>query len=150
MAHYPGGPGNGRVKLPGVPGKAGHIDIAYTLARQGEGLGVRIADDGVFIYAGDEGHFHSVIDQFPIGLIGDDVYGMAVLCSLTLQQSGQGLQTLPGVYNAGGVVGGVYYDGLGAGAEKGFKLVQGYLRLSYCVAKDMIERSLPAFKALLD
>ena len=26
----------------------------------------------------------------------------------------------------------------------------GYLRLSYCVAKDMIERSLPAFKALLD
>lgn len=26
----------------------------------------------------------------------------------------------------------------------------GYLRLSYCVAKDMIERSLPAFRALLD
>ncbi len=26
----------------------------------------------------------------------------------------------------------------------------GYLRLSYCVAKDMIERSLPAFRAMLD
>lgn len=26
----------------------------------------------------------------------------------------------------------------------------GYMRLSYCVAKDMIERSLPAFRALLD
>ena len=26
----------------------------------------------------------------------------------------------------------------------------GYLRLSYCVSRDMIERSLPAFRALLN
>ena len=60
----------------------------------------------VFLYRqGDEGNLHAAIHQLTVGLVGDDVDGVAVLGALALQQSSQTLQRLLGVHNAGGLLG---------------------------------------------
>ena len=124
MAHDAGGAGDGGIHRVAVVCEAGDVHIADTLAGQGQGLGVGIADDGVLVQAGDEGDLHAAVDQLTVGLIGNDVDGMAVFLALALQQGSQTLQGLLGIHNAGGIIGGVDDNTLGVLRDALFHLVQ--------------------------
>ena len=82
MANGSGGTGDGGVNGSAVLGKGGNIDIADALTGEGQRLGVRIADNGIFIQIGDKGDLYTTVDQLTVGLIGDDVDGVAVLTAL--------------------------------------------------------------------
>ena len=94
-----------------------HVHIAHPLSGEAQALGPGVADDGVVIDAGDPGGDGIAVDQLPVGLIGDDVDGLAVLRTLAVQQCGQLLKGLGGVDGTGGIVGGVEDDGLGIGVQ---------------------------------
>lgn len=111
----------------GIRHVVGHEDVSDTLARQAEGLGPGVADDGVLVDVGDKGNLNSIVDQLPVGFVGDDVDGVAVLlscCSKNVRNLAEGLSAED---NAGGVVGGVYDDGLGVLIHEGFERGKVYL-----------------------
>ena len=85
----------------------GDADVADTLAGHGQRLGVRIADDGIAVDAGDIRDFGIVIDQLTIGLVGNDVDRVAVLGLLFAQQGRQRLKLRARDNDAGGVIRGV-------------------------------------------
>ena len=58
---------------PIVIGQAAEFDYAGTQA-----LGIGVAHHRIPVNAGEEGHLHPV-GQLPVGLVGEDVDGMAVL-----------------------------------------------------------------------
>ena len=84
MAHGPCRAGNGGVNGSAVLGKGGNIHIADAFAGQGQGLRIGVAHDGIFIQAGNEGHLYAAVHQLPVGLVGDDIDGVAVLDTLAL------------------------------------------------------------------
>ena len=84
MAAGPGRPGDGVVHRLVVLHKVRHADIADALAGQGQGLGIGVAHDGIFIQAGNEGNLYAAVHQLPVGLIGNDIDGVAVLDTLAL------------------------------------------------------------------
>ncbi len=124
MAACPGGTGNGGVHRGGIGGLLGHINIADPFAGEGQGLGVGIADDGIGVDIGDEGS-GAAVGQLPVGLVRDDVNGMAIFCSLPGQNIAQCGQRFCGVDNTRGIVGGIDDYSLGVFADcffKGFKI----------------------------
>ena len=79
----------------------------------------------VFLYRqGMKGDLHAAVNQLTVGLIGNDVDGMAVFLALALQQGSQTLQGLLGIHNAGGIIGGVDDNTLGVLRDALFHLVQ--------------------------
>lgn len=87
MPNGPGGSGDGGKDLIAVLRLVGDTDVANALTRQGQGFGVGITDDGVPVKRGDEGNLVSVIDQLPVGFVGNDVNGMAILSGLFSKRS---------------------------------------------------------------
>ena len=120
MACPSGGAGHGGIQGLSVGSAGGNIDIADPLPGQGQGLGVGIADNGIPVDGGNEGNLHPV-GQLPVGLIGDKIDGVAIGSRLLFQKGAQSGQRLTGVDHAGGVVGGVDEDGLGAGGDHGLQ-----------------------------
>ena len=116
MTAGPGGARHGGVDHGAVSGRAGDIHIANSFTGQGQGLRIRVADDGVPVDGGQEGHFHAV-SQLPVRLVGDQVDGMTEGRGFFCQQRRQSGEGLPGVHHAGGVVGRVENDGLGGGGQ---------------------------------
>ena len=88
VAHGSGGSGYGGVEGLPVCGGLGHIDVADPFAGKRQGLGVGVADEGIPVDAGDEGYLHPV-GQLPIGLVGDQVDGVAIVFRFPGQQGGQ-------------------------------------------------------------
>ncbi len=91
IAQGPGSAGDGSVDILRVVKIGGYQDIADPLAGYGEGLAVGITDQGVPVELGDEGGFPALIDQFPVGLVRDQVEGMAQSLGLAVQEPAQGL-----------------------------------------------------------
>ena len=123
MAAGPGGAGYGGVDLFTVGAAAGHIYIADAFAGQRQGLGVGVADDGVRVDGGQEGHLHAV-SQLPVGLVGDQVDRVPKLGRLFCQHRRQRGEGLPGVHHPGGIVGGIQKDGLSLGGQHGAQSFQ--------------------------
>ena len=107
-----GSTGNGGVQSIVVGAFLGNIDIADALAGEAQALAPGVADDGVVIDAGDPGGGDAAVDQLPVGLVGDDVDGLAELLALARQQLRELAQGLGGVDRTGGVIGGIEDDGL--------------------------------------
>ena len=106
MTARPGSARNGGIQRLAVRGLLGHIHIADSFAREGQGLGIGIADDGIPVNFRQERHLDP-IGQLPVRLVGDNVNGMTVLRGLFVEDCRQRLIGLPGVDDAGGVIGGV-------------------------------------------
>ena len=94
-----------------------HRQIANALPRQGQGLGEGVAGDGVVIEPGGVGLLCPGEQQLPIGLVGDEIDGVAELALLLLQQGGQLRQGLGGQDDARGIVGGVDEQGGDGGIQ---------------------------------
>ena len=97
----------------------GDADIAHALAGEREGLGIRIADDGIIINSGDKRRGRAVEHQLAVRLVGNDVYGVAVLGALLGEELCHGFERLAGVDNAGGVIGRVDNDRLSVRGDTG-------------------------------
>ena len=76
-------------RIPGPPPPpGGDQHIADPLPRQGEGLAVRVAHQGVVIEIRHPGQGSGLVDDLPIGLVGDQPDGMAVGPGFLPQTSG--------------------------------------------------------------
>ena len=108
VAQPPGRSGHGGVDPLAVLRLVRDADVADALSRQGEGFGVGVADDGAGVDVGDEGGLRAVVAQLPVGLVRQDVDGVAVLLGLAGENLSQTFQRLLGVHHAGGVAGGSF------------------------------------------
>ena len=95
--------------------------VAHPLAGDGQGLGVGVADQGIVVEVHQVGDLHAVVGQLPVGLVGEQEDGMAELLLGGLHGVGQTLDGLPGVDDAGGVVGGVEDHHPGLLGQRGFE-----------------------------
>ena len=96
--------------------------VAHPLAGDGQGLGVGVADQGVVVEVHEIGNLHAVVAELPVGLVGEQEDRMAELLLGGLHGVGEAPDGLPGVDDAGGVVGGVedHHPGLlGQGGLEG-------------------------------
>ncbi len=129
MTQGAGRAGNGRIDRLAVLAAVRDADVADTLAGHGQNLGIGIADNGIGIDGRNIGGVQPVIGQLPVGLVGEDVDGMADLLALAGEQLGQLLQGLHAVDDAGGVVGRVDDQRLGVGGDALFQLVKANLEM---------------------
>ena len=135
MACTPGSTGNGSIESAAVGSAIGHIHIADPFAGEGQGFGIGVAHHRIRINMRNPGS-SAAVSQLPVGLIGDDVDGMAKLLCLFLQQGSQLFQGLHGIHHAGGIVGRIQDQGGGIGIQAFFQfrkvdLEAGHIRLHY-------------------
>ena len=109
--------GDGGVDQVEVLHRPGNQHVADALTGQGEGLTIGITNQGVGIIGGDPGQGFVGVADLPVGLVGNQIDGVAVLSGLILQHPAQLLHGFPGVDHPGGIVGGVDDDRLGIGAQ---------------------------------
>ncbi len=101
-----------------------HEDIADTLARQGEGFAVGVADQCVFIIFRQIRNLDISVDELAVRLIDDEIDRMAVFCGFCFQESGEFLYIFFGIDNAGRVVRGVDEDAFGVLIDSGCQTVK--------------------------
>ena len=141
IAAYAGSAGGGVAYVVKVFHAVRYHHVAQTVAGDGEGLAVGIADDGIGIDVGHIGHLDIAVYQLAVGLVGDNVDGVAVLCALLGEQLCQPLKGLAGEYGAGGVVGGVDYHAAGVGGKNLLKLGEVDLELIHIGGHDNLLHS---------
>ena len=95
----------------------GHQNIPQTLARDRQGLGEGVADDGVLIDVGDPVDGRTLKDDLAVRFVRDDIDGVTVSLASASEDGCQFFQCFPGIDNTGGVVGVVEDHGLGVGGD---------------------------------
>ena len=82
IAQGPPRSGHRSVHLAGICRLSGDQHIAQPLAGEGEGLAEGVAHDGIPVQVGDPGGLEAGEHDLPVGLVGDEVDGVAVLLLL--------------------------------------------------------------------
>lgn len=82
-------------------------NVADTLARQGEGFAVGVADQRVFVIFCQIRNFHVSVDKLAVRFINDQINRMAVFGRFCFQKSSELLNAFFCVDNAGRIVRGI-------------------------------------------
>ena len=112
---------HGGVHARGVVEPRGKRDITYALAGQRERLGPAVADHGVVVKTGEEGHFRPAVDYLAVGFVRDEHDGMPELFFFGAEDGAHLLEQLAGIDRPRGVVGRIHDDALDARGERFFK-----------------------------
>ena len=99
-----------RIHRARIGGRRGHKNPSNALAWQGQGLGVRIAHDGVLIDARNPRHVNACIGNLSIRLIADQIKRRTVLLAARAQKRRQRFQAFARVHRAHRIVRRVDHD----------------------------------------